>query len=1459
MLFVLVSCSGGSDKPDPTQDVLDDRVPADYYEGPELLDFTVTPNPDLVRACGLNVILVLDESGSIQSTSGAETAVRNAATSFVSALADTGSEMAIIEFGTEAKKVFDYTAVTSGVGGTIDTVFNPYINATATSGDVYDAPSQLGGWTNWDDALDEVENINANSGVAPLLIFVTDGDPTAYNRDLPGEDNGVTTDAGSDPQSLERAVAEANAVKDQGTHILVVGIGNGLNNATSQQRLRDISGNDEFTGSPDVLDIETDDVARVTDFMDLEAALRQVAFDLCAPSLTITKLADDNGDGTFEPAQGWEFNAGVEAPIPDGTDYTWILPNGATPGGQASVTTGSEGTATFQWEPNSLINSQITFDETAQPDYEFVDASCIRKTLTENGVTETQFTLDTLPATVEFSPTDIVTCEVKNQFISNPSLTITKTADPATYDAVGDIINYTIVATNNGNTTLFGVTVSDPGVDGLSCTPSNGSSLAPTEIMTCSATYTITQADLDAGSYLNTACVDDSDGEDGDGPADEACANETVTGNDNPAIDIVKTADVATYDSVGDVITYTFAVDNVGNVTLAPVVVTDPLAGLTAIDCGDGTNSIASLAPSDPVVECTATYTITQADIDNGSVDNTATATGTPPEGPDVTDTDDETVNAGQNPGLSITKTADPATYDAVGDIINYTIVATNNGNTTLFGVTVSDPGVDGLSCTPSNGSSLAPTEIMTCSATYTITQADLDAGSYLNTACVDDSDGEDGDGPADEACANETVTGNDNPAIDIVKTADVATYDSVGDVITYTFAVDNVGNVTLAPVVVTDPLAGLTAIDCGDGTNSIASLAPSDPVVECTATYTITQADIDNGSVDNTATATGTPPEGPDVTDTDDETVNAGQNPGLSITKTADPATYDAVGDIINYTIVATNNGNTTLFGVTVSDPGVDGLSCTPSNGSSLAPTEIMTCSATYTITQADLDAGSYLNTACVDDSDGEDGDGPADEACANETVTGNDNPAIDIVKTADVATYDSVGDVITYTFAVDNVGNVTLAPVVVTDPLAGLTAIDCGDGTNSIASLAPSDPVVECTATYTITQADIDNGSVDNTATATGTPPEGPDVTDTDDETVNADQNPELSITKTADPQTYSAVGQIINYTIVATNTGNTTLNGVVVTDPKVDNLSCVPANDGTASLAPTEKMECTASHTITQADIDNKRYDNTACVDDDDDSINGAAEACADETVTVDPIVPSPALSIIKEATGIDEAGDGKLNAVGDIIEYTITATNIGGFTLTNVQVSDPLLGTLTCNPPQPANLPPGEEIVCTGSYAITQDDLDGNGNAGPDLDIDNTATATSEQTDPVNDSEEVPLEPPPPAGGEGCTPGYWKQPHHFDSWVGYSPDDSFAAIFGVPYDKTLLQALKTGGGKQKALGRHAVAALLNSTNGDVSYAFTTSQVIDMVQLAYATGDYNRIKNILESENQQGCPLN
>lgn len=112
-----------------------------------------------------------------------------------------------------------------------------------------------------------------------------------------------------------------------------------------------------------------------------------------------------------------------------------------------------------------------------------------------------------------------------------------------------------------------------------------------------------------------------------------------------------------------------------------------------------------------------------------------------------------------------------------------------------------------------------------------------------------------------------------------------------------------------------------------------------------------------------------------------------------------------------------------------------------------------------------------------------------------------------------------------------------------------------------------------------------------------------------------------------------------------------------------------------------------------------------------------------------------------------------------------------------------------------------------------------------------------------------------------GGEGCTPGYWKQPHHWDSWTApYTPatefDDVFADAFG---EMTLQEVLSQGGGGLKALGRHAVAALLNAASPGVDYDMTTAEVIAAFNAAYLSGDYEALKTTLEDFNEQGCPLN
>lgn len=117
-------------------------------------------------------------------------------------------------------------------------------------------------------------------------------------------------------------------------------------------------------------------------------------------------------------------------------------------------------------------------------------------------------------------------------------------------------------------------------------------------------------------------------------------------------------------------------------------------------------------------------------------------------------------------------------------------------------------------------------------------------------------------------------------------------------------------------------------------------------------------------------------------------------------------------------------------------------------------------------------------------------------------------------------------------------------------------------------------------------------------------------------------------------------------------------------------------------------------------------------------------------------------------------------------------------------------------------------------------------------------------------------------PTPVDFEGCTRGYWRQEQHFDSWVEYEPGDSFEDVFGVSgYDVTLIEALEAdgGGNSVEQLGAQAVAALLNSVHPDVDYKYSEAQVIQMVQAAFASGNYEPTKNLFDSANNEGCPLN
>lgn len=112
-------------------------------------------------------------------------------------------------------------------------------------------------------------------------------------------------------------------------------------------------------------------------------------------------------------------------------------------------------------------------------------------------------------------------------------------------------------------------------------------------------------------------------------------------------------------------------------------------------------------------------------------------------------------------------------------------------------------------------------------------------------------------------------------------------------------------------------------------------------------------------------------------------------------------------------------------------------------------------------------------------------------------------------------------------------------------------------------------------------------------------------------------------------------------------------------------------------------------------------------------------------------------------------------------------------------------------------------------------------------------------------------------PPPGGGEGCTPGFWKT--HPDVWPIPTTTD-FDGVFGrnaFTPDINLLQAAALKGGGLNALSRHAAAAYLNAISPVVSFNLTAGEVVAAFQAAFDSGDYNTTKDLFEALNQQGCP--
>ena len=604
-------------------------------------------------------------------------------------------------------------------------------------------------------------------------------------------------------------------------------------------------------------------------------------------------------------------------------------------------------------------------------------------------------------------------------------------------------------------------------------------------------------------------------------------------------------------------------------------------------------------------------------------------------------------------------------------------VTVANTGPTAICGGSLTTTSPDAISFT---GGTLAAAA--TCTLSVATTGATT--GTKLNTTnAISSTEGGAGNS------AQATLLVND-PFVEIDLNKQVSADNAnwfkfvgapAGDPVFYRFSIYNGGQVPFTAISVDDPtLAG--------GPSDPATCIFTTPLAPGATTSCVTGPIASVlGLHPNTATASGTYASG---TASSAPSTATYATPGLSIDKSAAESYFSAAGDVLHYSYLVTNSGFTPLLGpVTVADDKSADETCPAVTtvgdlDNYLDASESIACTATYTVQPGDVSGASVTNTASAT-ADG--------VTSPDDSVTVPlQSPSITLAKSALPTVVSAVGQVVSYSFLVTNTGNVTLTSVGVSDPLAGLSAISC-PGT----VLAPAASMT-CTATYTVTQSNLNNGLISNTATGSGTPPSGPPVTDTDSVNVTATSTPQLNIVKATSATSYNAVGQVLNFTLTITNTGDVTLSNVLVSDASAAVGVCTPTMPTT--MAPGDQSVCSAAHAVTQSDIDHGSYDNVALASGT--PPRGQPFTVASNTVTV-PAARNAAVAVVK-ATNVTN-----FSSVGQLIAYTITATNVGNVTMTGVTISDPNAQMGLCAPIAPARLAPGESLTCAAVHTVTQADV------------------------------------------------------------------------------------------------------------------------------------------------------
>ncbi len=361
--------------------------------------------------------------------------------------------------------------------------------------------------------------------------------------------------------------------------------------------------------------------------------------DLASCTYNPTLILQKNVTSRFAPTD--QFNLSITG---DGL----ALNNTATTTGSATGVQAKEAGPV-----PALASTTYTFSETAASGslsnytttYGCIDTADGDAEIATSSISTTSFTVNLPPVSGAYGQQAV--CTFTNTPVSPPTLQVTKalggsrfasgdqfTTQIRTGSASGPVVN----ATTDSTTTGSGSTV----------TPGTGTTGVYTA--TAGTTYYVTEAPAggaNLANYTSTITCTDSSGLQPGLPNNAAFSGSiSITPVNNAVISctltntpvvvgltVVKSSTTEDIRTVGQVVPYSFLVTNTGTTVLTSITVTDTQtapslnSSLSAINCPS--NSLAAGTNE----TCTATYTVTSADLANGSLGDSATATGTPPSG----------------------------------------------------------------------------------------------------------------------------------------------------------------------------------------------------------------------------------------------------------------------------------------------------------------------------------------------------------------------------------------------------------------------------------------------------------------------------------------------------------------------------------------------------------------------------------------------------------------------------------------------------------------------------------------------------------------------------------------------------------------------------------------------------------------------------------------------------------